>query len=415
MINKIKKSKFFKNSILYTIGGMMTPLIGFIMLPIYTNYLPPSEYGIMTTVQSLVGMFQIFLLLSLNGAVTRFYYDFLDNKTEQRKYLGTIYIFVFLFATAISILMLILHQFIGGVLFSNIPVKPYYFYMIGLSWLNALLALPLALLRAQEKAGLFVAINIIKALIIMSLTMYFIIVKGLGAISALASQSIILSLTVIILLIYSLKYISLKISILFIKNSLWFSLPLLPHVASGWIISSSDRVILEKFVSLDKLGVYSLAVQVSMVLSLFYTSVNNALVPRYTSLRKENKNIESQKLLKSFYYIVIIFGAISIPIAMLGTKLLSSDSYNYALWLIPFLIVGHILKGIYYIPVAKLFYNKSTRAIATSSSIAAVVNILVNLTLIPFIGVPGAVVSTIIAEIIRTLLIYKASLKTESI
>ncbi|MFD1037193.1 hypothetical protein ACFQ3N_01960 [Virgibacillus byunsanensis] len=78
MLKKFRNNLFLKYSILYTVGGMMTPMIGLIMLPIYTGYLTPAEYGIMT-VLTLVGMLQLFLLLSLHGAVTRFFYDFLDK------------------------------------------------------------------------------------------------------------------------------------------------------------------------------------------------------------------------------------------------------------------------------------------------------------------------------------------------
>ncbi len=387
----------------------MSPLLGFIMLPVYTNYLSPGEYGIMTTTQTLVGMFQIFLVLSLHGAITRFYYDFLDNKVKQKRYLGSIFIFVFVFSSLILLTLILFYEEIGSLLFTNIPIKPFFFYLILISWLSALLSLPLALLRAQEKAGLFVSVNIIQTVLTMCLTIYFIIFKGLGAESALMSQLMVLVLVVLLLYLYSFKFIEFRVEINFIKQSLIFSLPLLPHVASGWIIASSDRVILEKFVNLNELGIYALAVQVSMVLSIFYTSVNNALVPRYTLLRKENKEIESQKLLKTFLYIVIIFGIISIPIAMLATNILSSDSYNQSIWLIPFLLIGHIIKGVYFIPVAKLFYAKNTKAIATSSTIAAIINIIINIVFIPIIGIFGAILSTIIAELCRTILIYTAS------
>lgn len=66
IINKLFSSQFFKNSLLYTIGSMMTPMIGLIMLPVFTSYLSPTEYGIMTTVQSIMGMLQLLLLLSLH-------------------------------------------------------------------------------------------------------------------------------------------------------------------------------------------------------------------------------------------------------------------------------------------------------------------------------------------------------------
>lgn len=408
-IKKLLKSKFFKNSLFYTVGSMMTPMISLIMLPIFTNYLTPAEYGIMTTVQTLVGMLQLFLLLALNGAVMRFFYDFLDQPEKQKEYLGSIYIFVLIFSTIIATILLFFSNSVGSLLFKNIPINPYYFYLIGLSWVTALSALPMSLFRAQEKAGLFVLVNLVKALAIMAITVYLIIGRGLGAESVLIAQLLITFLVVLLTFAMQVKYLKLSLNVTFVKQSLLFSLPLLPHVASGWIISASDRVILEKFVDIADLGIYALAAQVSMVLALFYTSVNSALVPRYTMLRKEGHELKANRLLKIFSYVVLIFGVASIPIAMYSIKLITSSEYYGAIALIPILLIGQIMRGFYFIPVAKLFYAKKTKAIATSSSMAAIINVIINLLAIPFIGIYGAIISTIIAELLRFLLIYRAS------
>lgn len=303
-VYKLFESKFFKNSLLYTVGSMMTPMIGLIMLLIFTNYLTPTEYGIMTTVQTLVGMLQLFLLLALNGAVTRFFYDFLDQPEKQKEYLGSIYIFVLIFSTIIATILMFFSNSIGSLLFRNIPINPFYFYLIGLSWVTALSALPMALFRAQEKAGLFVVINLVKALFVMAITVYLIIGRGLGAESVLISQLLITFIVVLLTFGIQLKFLEFSLNLTFVKQSLLFSLPLLPHVASGWIISSSDRVILEKIVDIADLGIFALAAQVSMVLAVFYTSVNNALVPRYTMLRKEGNELKANRLLKIFSYVL---------------------------------------------------------------------------------------------------------------
>ncbi|WP_273130294.1 lipopolysaccharide biosynthesis protein [Bacillus weihaiensis] len=408
-LNKLLKSKFFKNSFLYTIGSMMTPMIGLVMLPIYTGYLNPAEYGVMTTIQTLVGMLQIFLLLSLNGAVTRFFYDFLEQPEKRKEYLGSIFIFVLLFSTIIATILLLFSNSIGSLLFRNIPIDPFYYYLIGLSCTSALLALPMALFRAQEKAGLFILVNTLKALFIMGLTVYLIVGRDLGAESALIAQLLITFLFVLITFGMLRKFLKFSLNFSLVKQSLLFSLPLLPHVASGWIISSSDRVILEKFVNIADLGIYALAAQVSMVLALFYSSINNALVPRYTMLRKEGNELKASKLLKIFAYVVVIFGVASIPVAMYAIKLFTSDQYYGAIAIIPILLIAQIVKGFYFIPVAKLFYTKKTKIIATSSTLAAIFNIIINIIAIPIIGLYGAIVSTIIAELLRLLLIYKAS------
>lgn len=396
---------------LYTIGSMMTPALGLILLPVYTNYLSPKEYGIMTTVQTLVGMFQLLLLLSLHGAVTRFYFDFLEDKDEQRKYLGSIFIFVLLFSTISCIILIFLSEQLAHLVFGNIPTNPYYFYLIGLSWLTSLISLPLALLRAKEKVITFVVVNFTKSILVISLTIYFIIVKGKGAESVLISD-LFVSIIIAIVLWYLIKK-DLKFSLnkKYIKESLIFSIPLLPHVASGWIISSSDRIILEKYVSLSEVGVYALAVQVSLVLSLFYASINNALVPRYTKLKVEGNDDSASKILKVFLILIISTGILGFTVLVYGLKFLTNESYHYSLKLLPFLIFAQILKGLYFIPVAKLFYYKKTNAIALSSTLAALINISINLFLIPIIGVRGAVISTIASEIIRTSIIYLVSRK----
>src|SRR5690625_4033326 len=304
LINKLFKNKFFKNSLLYTIGSMLTPMIGLIMLPIYTGYLNPSEYAIMTTIQTLMGMLNLFLLLSLHGAVTRFFYDFLEQPDKQKRYLGSIFSFVLIWASVISIFLILFREPIGALLFKNITINPFYFYLVGLSWVTALYELPMALFRAQEKAGMFILINILRAVLVMFVTIYLIIGKGMGAESALFSQFLITLVIIFFTFGLQLKRLKFSLDTFFIKQSLLFSLPLLPHVASGWIINSSDRIILEKFIDLSDLGIYALAVQVSMVLSIFYTSVNNALVPRYTRLRKEGKEASANKLLKTYSIIV---------------------------------------------------------------------------------------------------------------
>ncbi|WP_349408707.1 oligosaccharide flippase family protein [Pseudalkalibacillus sp. SCS-8] len=406
MLSRLVKNTFFKNSILYTLGSMITPLIGFIMLPVYTYYLSPAEYGIMTTVQTLIGLFELILLLSLHVAVTRYYYDFLEEPQKQKEYLGTIFIFVLGFSSILSLLFLFFSKSIGGILFNNIPIYPFFFYLVGLAWLSALFALPLTFIRAQEKAGLFVLINIIKSILVVLLTFFFLVKLDLGAESALLSQLIITFFMVLIVFYSQIKHIKLTFNLVFLKSSLFFSLPLLPHAASGWIINASDRIILEKYVIHAQLGIYALAAQISMVLGMFYISVNSALIPRYMRLRKEGNEKSAKNMLKAFAYVVIIFGVLAIPIAIYATKKLTSPEFHEAVEIIPILLLSQIVNGFYYIAVAKLFYHKKTKSIATSSTISALVNLIINILFIPKIGIWGAVYSTIIAEIVRFISIY---------
>lgn len=412
-VEKLRNSRFFKNSILYTIGSMMTSLIGLFLLPVYTKYLNPAEYGIMSTILTLMGMIQLFLNLSLPGAVTRIYYDFSNNSDEQKKYLGSIFIFILIFSTIISTILLLSHEIIGGLLFNNIPIFPYYFYLIILSWISSLIEFPMALLRAKEMARTYAIINILKAMAIMIVTLYLLVIKGLGLNSIFISQIIITFIFVLIIFVMERSSFKLILDFSHLRRSLDFSLPLLPHVASAWIISSSDRVILEKLVDMNDLGIYALASQVTYVLNTFYSSVNNAFLPRYIILRQERKEQKANRLLKILKLVVIVFGILSIPVAVYGLKLFISSEYLEVLSIVPILLLGKIMTGLYLVPVAKLYYSRKTTAIAKSSSIAAFVNIAVSIIAIPRIGIYGAVCSTIISELFRYVFIYISSKKIE--
>lgn len=403
LLQKFKKESFFTTAILYTIGTMMTPAIGLILLPIYTKYLSPSEYGVMTTVQSFISILQLFMVLSLHGAVSRLYYDFMNNRSEQKKYVGSILLFVLFFASFISVFLFLFKPIIGAVLFKSISLNPFYLYMILQSFFTALSSIPMTLLRVQEKAWLFLFIIFIKNLFILVLTLYSIIGLNMGVegpfLAAIVTQAFIL----VVYFFAIKKDFTLFFSHQYLKKSLQFSLPLLPHAVSGWFISASDRVILEKFVPLDAIGLYGLAAQMSLVLGMFYMSVNSAFGPRYTRLKKDQQHEPAKKLMKQFGIVILISGIMAISLSGIILSLLVTEEYYGAHAFTIALLVGQMIYGFNLLSFSHLFYLKKTKSIAKSSMSAAVINIIVNLILIPQIGVWGAVISTLIAESIRLL------------
>lgn len=402
-IKKLLSNKFFVNSFWYTFATMLPPLTGIILLPVFTKYFTPGEYGIFTTVQSYVWILQLLMILSLHGAITRLYYDYKENSKEQKEYLGSVVMFTIVFASVISGLLLLLKPVAGPLLFKNIPIDPYYNILIYFALFSSLSLVPMAILRAQERAKSFVIINIIKSVIVMAVTSIAVIFMNKGPEAALFSfiiAGIGTGLGYIAVLFKSVR-ISFKAS--YIKQSLAFSIPLMPHVISGWAITASSRFILEKFVELDELGRFSLAAQMAMVLGMLYTGVNNAFVPRYTRLRKDAKDTEAKKIMKYFQMAVVVLGGMAIVFSLLIIEWLLPSKYNGVSGILVFLLIAEIIRGFYFVVVARLFYIKNTKIVGISSVSAATVNVSVNLLLIPIIGLWGAVVAAIAAELTRFL------------
>ncbi|WP_144697796.1 lipopolysaccharide biosynthesis protein [Fictibacillus phosphorivorans] len=400
-IKKLLTNKFFVNSFWYTFATMLPPLTGIILLPVFTKYFTPGEYGIFTTVQSYVWILQLLMILSLHGAITRLYYDYKENSKEQKEYLGSVVMFTVVFAGLISALLLLLKPIVGPLLFKNIPIDPYYDILIYFALSSSLSLVPMAILRAQERAKSFVVINIIKSVIVMAVTSIAVIFMNKGPEAALFSFIIAGIGTGLGYIGVLYKSVRLSFKKEYIKQSLAFSIPLLPHVISGWAITASSRFILEKFVSLDELGRFSLAAQMAMVLGMLYTGVNNAFVPRYTRLMKDAKENEANKIMKYFQVGVIVLGVLAIIFSLLVIEWLLPPKYNGVSGILIFLLTAEIVRGFYFVVVARLFYIKNTKIVGISSVSAATVNVGVNLILIPIIGVWGAVVAAIAAELTR--------------
>jgi O-antigen/teichoic acid export membrane protein len=392
-------SPFLGNALLYTIGSMITPAIGLILLPVYTSYLSPGEYGTITTIQALAGILQLVMLLSLHGAITRLYYEFLEKPKEQKTYLGSIFLFVLLFSSALSIFLFVLKPIIGSLLFKNIPVDPFYFYFIILSFFTSLSSIFHSVIRVKERPWSMIGGYMLKGILILSISLVVIIKLEMGASGALLANVMAEGIVLLVYFFICKRDMILSLSKPYIWMSLSFSIPLLPHTLSNWFIVASDRIILEKFIPLDQLGYYSLAAQMATVLRLLYMSINSAYVPRYNLLQKQGKTTENMNTY--FFAIILVTGFLAIVSSGFLLQLLASESYDPAQKFLPFLFIGEMIQGVNFIIAAKLLYAKKTGSVSASSFIAGAINLVINLSLIPVIGVWGAVVSTIAAESIR--------------
>jgi O-antigen/teichoic acid export membrane protein len=99
-----------KHSLNYSFAQILTNAISFFLVPVYTRFLVPSDYGIIATVRSITGALSTIYIMGQLSSWQRFYYDYRDNTKELKEYLGTIIVFIFgftLFYTFAEIMILI--------------------------------------------------------------------------------------------------------------------------------------------------------------------------------------------------------------------------------------------------------------------------------------------------------------------
>ena len=195
------------------------------------------------------------------------------------------------------------------------------------------------------------------------------------------------------------------------KVCLAFGLPIVFHLLAGTIHNSIDRVILEKYVSMSELGIYTIGYQIGMIMSVITTSVNRAWQPSFfefmsSNMPEEQKRFENRRML-AFWIIGV--GSICL-IGMLWAKefliLLTPEKFHASADVVPIILFGYMFQGLYFFAVSPLFQFKKTKLLLFLTAASALVNIVLNFIFIPKYGIYGAAYATVISFFFQSALVY---------
>lgn len=389
-----------KNSSGFALGSILTSAIGFILLPIYTRYLTPADYGILSIATTLGSILAIFYLAGLNGAIGRFYYDYTDNESELKKYIGTIIVSLVIYSLCLTIFLSIFGESIFHTILKDLQFNPYILLILWTTFFSTIFPISLKMYQVREKPFLYSFWSIIRFIINTLLIIYFVVVLRQGALGSLFSSFITSIILFVIGFVLLKKDISLIIEHQKLKESLKFGIPLIPHALAGWTNTLIDRIFLNYYQSIETVGLYSLGYQFGMIMGLITTSINFAWAPFFTSTAKE-KGEDAKPIfrqLTTYYMMIIIF--IGLAISMFSKDvifLMTTPDYYESYKVIPIIIGSYIVNGMYYMIVNQIFYTKQTKYLAIATFGSAIINIALNYLWIPKYGMFGAAYSTFVS------------------
>lgn len=197
-----------------------------------------------------------------------------------------------------------------------------------------------------------------------------------------------------------------RICIIYWKFCLMISLPMMVHDLSGILLNQSDRVMLQRMADTSSVGIYSLALGFSAVLSLLWNALNNSWIPFfYEYLRIDDRETLKKRAMNYMELFTVL---------AVGFILLSNEVFHIyagkAFWggteLIPLFAFGYYMVFLYSYVVNFEIYCKKTKYIAVITLAAGAINVVLNYFMIPIWGIYGAAIATTISHIIQFLLHY---------
>lgn len=393
------------NSFYYTFSSFLVKAFGFFLLPIYTAYLSPDDYGITNLVHSFLGVATFLVSFSLYSAIPRFYVEYKGNQEKLKSLFGSIIIFTLISGFVFLGISFLFSEIIIHLLFRGIPFYPY--VIIGLFTLlfQSLHTIHENILKAIQRGKFLASLSLIVFFMQTGITIVFVVVLGMGPVGVLLSQAII-SLFYSIFMVVDLKkrdLLSFSFSGKLLKHALQYSIPIIPHNLSTSIASFVSKIFINNSTSLASVGLYGIAMQFGSLIDLFQTSVNKAFSPWFFNVLHEGKGrsevnqMEFVKALLSLYSIVYLGIGLFSQEAIL---LMTHSRYALAWKVVPILVVAFSIKSIYYFYVNILFYHQeAAKRIFYASLTGSFLDITLAAVLIPIFGMYGAALSFLIGKI----------------
>jgi len=415
------KKKVLENSFFYIFSSLLVKAIGFLLLPIYTMFLTPNDYGVINLVNGFIQVANFIVAFSLYSAAIRFYADYKDNKEKLKNFYGTIITFILISGVIFFGIALIFKELVITWFFEGIS-----FYPIILITLMSLMFVSLhrihqSILQGMQQGKKLTKINITIFGITVLLNLFFIVVLKLGAVGFLMAQ-LIANIGYFIFMLLDLKkneLFVLKIDLNILREALKYSIPLMPHNLSTRIASLASRIFINKSSTLALVGLYSIGMQFGMLIDTIQSAVNKAFQPWFFEMMNK-KDIDSRKeVVELSKVLLIIYSLIYMGIGLFSQEvviLMTNERYIMAWTVIPILVVAFSVKSIYYFYINILFYYKNaTRKIFISTIAGSFSDILIAFLLIPKYGMYGAACAFLIAKIIVVSIVVLISKKYDDI
>ena len=405
-----KEGKLIHNTMLIAISNICTKFISFLMMPLYTSLLTTGEYGVVDMIATYTSLIAMGLNMQLEQGVFRYLVEARGNPQKQNEYISGAF---FLTISAIVVFVLIATPTL------SLAGYAYTKYLVISVAANILSALLLQIPRGIGDNKAYAGISCISGVAHVLLNVLFVAVAKWG-VDGMLQASILSHIITICLIVYQARIWERATLKSLQRGSLQelmaYSLPLVPYVFTWWIISASDRTIINFTIGVSFNGIYAVANKFAST----YTLASNIFQLAWTesaseSVSEKDRNVFYQKVFDNAvkFYSSCCMGIIALmPFVF---PVLVSDSFGDAYDYIPVLLIAALAHAVVAFYGSIYFAFKKTKKIISSTLLAAGLNIVINLTMISRIGLYAAALSTLISYCVILVIRYMEMKKIANI
>lgn len=409
----VQKDKSKKAFATYLLLSVLPSSIKFFLLPIYVNFLTPEDYGALSILNVFAAAYAIMGCLQFNIPASVNYFK-VDDKTGFEKSIFSSAIFI---AFGSFLVFLLLGSTVLGTYFQNSVGG---FFPLGIMALaNAFLGqvhvVFFVFLRNKYQLRQLTFYSVL--LVVSSSVLQFVLIVFFkqGVFGSLMGSLVSTAIVVLFILIKNHHLLTFSIDRMVYKGALAISLPMIPAVLIDVVMKYSDRVFLERLMSMEAVGLYTVLsnifILVSTVSVAFASAIKPILYTQFEDIQKNKREIEGT--ISSFVKIILLTLS---GIILIGSNLnLILDQEKY-LSIIPYFALAGMMaipNLIIQIPHLEMLYSNQSKRISQATLVGALVQMALLTVLIPRFQINGVLMALGIAGLIHFAIAYRFFYKSK--
>lgn len=384
---------------LYAVATLLQRGLSFVLLPVYTRFLAPADYGITELLNALSAVLFGLLLLGLPSALTKVLHRDCETDEERKAALPTALALDAIPLLVGGSLLFLFAERIGLALIGEPGRSLEIRLTVGAVLLASLVDIVLAGFRAREKALSFVYLNLLQFGLGMLLNIVLVVAFRMGIHGVLWGNLIAAGLALPFGLFLARRDLVPRFERRLVRPLLTFGILVVPTAITGWVITMADRYVLRYYGALEDVAVYGVGYKIGMVLQMGVVWPFQLAWPAVAfSISKRLGHQETYARVLTYLSAALALGTLGLSlVSRVGLTAFAGPSYGRAHEVVPWVALAYAFAGVQFCLAPGIHLSGQTRKLPRYSLIGALLNLGLNFLWVPSYGMMGSTWATTVA------------------
>jgi O-antigen/teichoic acid export membrane protein len=387
-----------RHSAVYGLGGLVSRILATILLPLYTHYLSPKQYGQVEWVTAATAVLAIMLQLGISSAFFRFYFD-AKEAASKLTVVRTSFWFTMLMSTIGLVLGLVFAREVAHAFQLGHATNLVRAGAVGL-WAQTNYQQLTNLFRAEERSSAFAIASVANVLVTVAAMVLFVAVFHWGAVGLVVGNFTGTLVVYLALVAYRTEQLGLEFDRALFRQMQHFGMPLVPSALALWVINFVDRQFVIDYKGIGEAGIYSAAIKIAGVITFVMIAFRTAWPAFAYSIEDDREARRTYSFVLTYLLTFASWGALALgALAPWWTRLLLAPKYHRASDGIALLAFAGAIYAGYTVLAIGSGRARKTQLNWVVTGFGAALNVGLNFWLIPRWGMVGAAISTLAAYV----------------